>query len=114
MSEDHTTVVRLLQYLLQKGKEEAGTKEDNRKNSVEGCAVVAECARCLGELGSVDLKQVALPDVNKIDDCACESICLLNTVHMYCTYRSSNQILFQLNGTGMSATKFCVVTLCRV
>ena len=77
-------MVHLLQYLLQKGKEEASTEEDDRKNSVEGCAVVAECARCLGELGSVDLKQVALPDVNKIDDCACESTCLLNTVHMYC------------------------------
>ena len=80
-------MVHLLQYLLQKGKEEASTKENNRKNSVEGCAVVAECARCLGELGSVDLKQVALPDVNKIDDCACESTCLLTpytcTVHSY-------------------------------
>lgn len=80
-------MVQLLQYLLQRGKEGASTKEDGSNNSEEGCAVVAECARCLGELGSVDLKQVALPDEKKSDDCACESTCLLTpytcTVHTY-------------------------------
>ena len=83
MSDSHTVVVQLLQDLLQRGKEGTSAERDGGSGSSGECqAVIAECGRCLGELGAVDLKQVALPELNQSGNCTREGSCLPNTVHM--------------------------------
>ena len=98
MSESHETVVQLLQYLLQRGKKDRTTEGAGESGS-EYEAVIAECGRCLGELGCVDLKQVALPEPSRSNDCTGEGPCLVNTVD-----ESSDSLLFHLLDLGRGTT----------